>query len=71
MIDDGNGFDPDAVPEDDLPHIGLNNVRERLRFAGADLRIVLRPEGGTEAVIIIPKNQNGGEERLYEDIRRR
>ena len=61
VTDDGNGFDPDAVPEDDSAHIGLNNVRERLRFAGAGLRIGPGPEGGTEAVIIIPRNQNRGE----------
>ena len=61
VTDDGNGFDPDAVPADDRSHIGLNNVRERLRYAGASLRIGAGPEGGTEAVIIIPKSVNQGE----------
>jgi len=59
VTDDGNGFDPDAVPGDDHSHIGLNNVRERLRYAGANLRIGAGPEGGTEAVIIIPKQEDG------------
>jgi len=61
VTDDGNGFDPDAIPQDDHTHIGLNNVRERLRYAGDDLRIGAGPEGGTEAVIIIyRKEQRGG-----------
>ena len=62
VADDGNGFDPDAIPEDDHSHIGLNNVRERLSYAGADLRISSGPEGGTEAVISLPKKteQRGG-----------
>ena len=68
VADDGNGFDPNAIPEDDPAHIGLNNVRERLHFAGAGLRIGRGPEGGTEAVISIPRNQNCGEEQTYEDI---
>ena len=55
VTDDGNGFDPDAVPRDDQSHIGLNNVRERLRYAGAELRIGAGPQGGTRAVIVIPK----------------
>ena len=57
VTDDGNGFDPDAVSGDNHSHIGLNNVWERLRYTGADLRIGTGPEGGTEAVIIIPKQE--------------
>ena len=60
VTDDGNGYDPNAVPQDDHPHIGLNNVRERLRYAGDDLRIGPGPEGGTEAVIIIRKTEQRG-----------
>ena len=61
VTDDGNGYDPNAVSQDDHAHIGLNNVRERLSYAGDDLRIGAGPEGGTEAVIIIPKTgQRGG-----------
>lgn len=62
VTDDGKGFDPNTVPRNDHSHIGLNNVRERLRYTGAGLWIGMRPEGGTEAVIIIPKQekQEGG-----------
>ena len=55
VTDDGNGFDPNAIPQDGQSHVGLANVQERLRCAGASLRIGAGPEGGTEAVIIIPK----------------
>jgi len=58
--DDGNGFDPNAVPQDDHSHIGLNNVRERLHYVGDELRIASGPEGGTEALIIIPKERQRG-----------
>ena len=60
VTDDGNGYDPNAVPQDDHAHIGLNNVRERLRYAGDDLRIGAGPEGGTEAVIMIRKTEQRG-----------
>ena len=55
VSDDGNGFDPEALHADDHSHIGLSNVRERLRYAGAELRIETGPEIGTKAVIVIPK----------------
>lgn len=55
VMDDGNGFDPDVSLQDTQSHIGLSNVRERLRYAGDELRIGAGPEGGTKAVIIIPK----------------
>ena len=60
VTDDGNGFDPNVVPQDGQSHVGLANVRERLRCAGASLRIGAGPEGGTEAVIIIPKAVHQG-----------
>ena len=71
VTDDGNGFDPNAVPRDDHTHIGLNNVQERLHYAGAELRIRTGPEGGTEAVIAMPKTDQGGEGQPNEDIRHR
>lgn len=60
VTDDGDGFDPDAVPRDDHAHIGLRSVRERLNYAGAELRIETGPEGGTKAVIVIPKQEQRG-----------
>ena len=60
VTDDGDGFDPEAVSRDGQPHIGLSNVRERLELIGAGLRIGAGPDGGTQAVIIIPKTQAAG-----------
>ena len=60
VTDDGNGFDPNTIPQDDHSHIGLRNVRERLRYAGDELRIGTGPKGGTQAVIIIPKREQRG-----------
>ena len=60
VTDDGNGFDPSALPQDGQPHIGLANVRERLRLSGASLRVGPGPARGTEAVIVIPKKVNAG-----------
>lgn len=61
VADDGPGFDPEALPEDGRPHIGLANVRERLRRVGAELRIACGAVGGTLATITVPKSgENGG-----------
>lgn len=60
VTDDGNGFDPNVLQQDDHSHIGLNNTRQRLRYAGDELRIGTGSGGGTEAVIIIPKQKQGG-----------
>ena len=62
VSDDGNGFDPEVIPADDHSHIGLRNVRERLSYAGAELRIESGPESGTKAVIIIPKKTSEKED---------
>ena len=58
VADDGNGFDPSVPPQDGQTHVGLANVRERLCYAGASLRVGPGPKGGTEAVIVIPKSAN-------------
>ncbi len=54
--DDGVGFDPDQPREDGRTHIGIDNVRGRLRAqAGGTLRIDSTPGAGTVAVIVLPK----------------
>ena len=56
VSDDGPGFDPDQVIRDGHSHVGLANVRERLRrVVGGSLRIDSAPGTGTRAVIVIPK----------------
>ena len=64
ITDNGVGFDmelPDP-PEGSADHIGLKNVKERLRrLSGGDLVIRSSPGHGTEAVIRIPKQAGKGE----------
>ena len=57
ITDDGPGFDPAAKrPEDGRSHVGLENVRERLRrVSSGELRIESAPGKGTKAIIRLPK----------------
>ena len=58
--DDGAGFDPGAVPADGS-HVGLHNVRERLRtVCGGDLSIESAPGSGTLVRIVLPKDRQEG-----------
>ena len=53
--DNGVGFDADA-PIDEKKHVGLRNIRGRLKaMVNADLVLESKPGAGTKAVIIIPK----------------
>ena len=64
VSDDGPGFDPEAKPDDGRSHIGLENVRERIRrLCGGELRIESVPEQGSRVTILLPK------ERDHADIR--
>ena len=51
--DDGNGFDPGAVPPDSL-HVGLGIMRERARHIGAQLRLDSSPGAGTCVTLELP-----------------
>ncbi len=57
VTDDGTGFDINAAtPDDGQTHIGLSNVRERLRrISGGELRIESAPGQGCRATILLPK----------------
>ena len=53
--DDGVGFDTDA-PIDEKKHVGLRNIRGRLKaMVDGDLILESKPGVGTKAVIMIPK----------------
>ena len=69
VTDDGVGFDPDALPEDDgREHIGISAARLRLReMCGGTLEIASRPGVGTRAVIRIPGKIRRRD--VYEDRR--
>lgn len=60
VIDDGQGFDASRLPEDDKPHVGIENVRERLKqVCGGTLEISSGPGEGTTATISLPKAGQG------------
>lgn len=62
VVDDGPGFDPNAVPKDGYPHVGLQNVRERLsQVCGGMLKIESAIGYGTTVAIILPKKRDGVE----------
>ncbi len=59
ISDNGRGFDKEGENEEDRKHIGIKNVRERLRRqVGAGLIINSNLGEGTEVTIKIPKKNN-------------
>ncbi len=56
VADNGPGFDLDEIPKDGLAHVGLKNVRERLRrVSGGSLDIKTKIGEGTQVTISLPK----------------
>ena len=59
VSDNGVGFDPQLVVEDERSHVGINNVRSRLAvMCKGTLEIISSPNEGTTAIIKIPKGDN-------------
>lgn len=60
--DDGVGFDPknpDYAPNDNHAHVGIQNVKNRLKLmVNADVEIESQIGIGTKVTIIIPKGEN-------------
>ena len=57
VTDTGVGFDPDHYMEDGKPHVGIRNVRDRLRnMVGGSLSITSTRDG-TIAVVTIPTKE--------------
>ena len=53
--DDGVGFDP-SLPVEEKKHVGLRNIRGRLKaMVNGELIIESAPDTGTRAIIMIPK----------------
>jgi signal transduction histidine kinase len=52
VVDDGDGFDPDAPRRPDA--VGLVSMSERAAALGADLRIVSRPGSGARVELVLP-----------------
>lgn len=56
IIDDGIGFDPNNIINDDRTHIGLNTVKYRLEsMVGGLMQINSAPGKGTTITLSIPK----------------
>ena len=56
VSDNGVGFDPETIPEDERSHLGIMNVRSRLNImCHGTLDIKSAPGDGTVAIIQIPK----------------
>ena len=50
------GFDPEKIRDDGRNHVGLENVRERVRMtAGGDLKIESEPGVGTTVTILLKR----------------
>ena len=56
VMDDGCGFNPEAVPADGYNHFGLLFMRERMAQIGGSLTIHSRLGGGTQVTIQVPIN---------------
>jgi signal transduction histidine kinase len=52
--DDGQGFDPAAVPDPARKSFGLASMRERVESLGGELRLESQPGVGTQVVVVIP-----------------
>ncbi|HZB95140.1 MAG TPA: sensor histidine kinase, partial [Herpetosiphonaceae bacterium] len=63
--DDGRGFEPGRLPENDPGHVGLRQMRERLAAVRGQITLLSRPDAGTElrAWIPIPKTVEDRAER--------
>lgn len=60
VSDTGVGFDPEHYMEDGKPHVGIRNVRDRLRnMVGGSLSIT-SSKNGTVAVVTIPAKEGSG-----------
>ena len=58
VTDNGPGFDPNVSKEDGLSHMGLNNVRERLkRISGGTLEVWSELGKGTIVTMKLPKKK--------------
>ena len=56
VTDDGCGFDPAVLEQEDSTHVGLRNVQDRLRrLCHGELEIQSAPKEGTRVTIRLPK----------------
>lgn len=59
VSDDGVGFDPNEKKDDGRSHVGMENIKRRLKeMCGAEVVIESKIGEGTVAKVIIPKEEN-------------
>lgn len=58
IVDDGEGFDPDAVGSTLPGHIGLSSMRERADLLGGECTIISAPGEGTTVNVWVPAGDN-------------
>ena len=58
--DDGRGFDPSLIGQDDQEHFGLQTMRERAESVGGTLHISTQPGQGVRVTIQLPTGRRGG-----------
>ena len=61
VVDDGRGFDPDAVPDG---HLGLTGMRSRAERLGGTLSVTSRPGAGTTVEVFVPEVVPEGTQRV-------
>ena len=57
IADDGVGFDTESITADSETHVGIENVRARLKYFGDTLEIKSKIGVGTTAAITVPKKK--------------
>ena len=65
VSDDGNGFDTTEVKNDGRSHIGMDNVRRRIKeMCGGSVRIESKIGEGTVATVVLPKEGQKNEDSV-------
>lgn len=54
VVDDGHGFNPDAVLHERIGHLGLRGIRTRVKRLGGELVIKSEPGRGTSIRVVVP-----------------
>jgi signal transduction histidine kinase len=67
VVDDGQGFDPEAAPSAADGHFGLESIRHRARWLGGSVEFRSAPGNGTSIVIRLPRKQVESESQLTSD----
>lgn len=63
--DDGQGFDPQRIPNVGDQFMGLHIMRERAHGIGADLGLDSRPGGGTRVIVRVPFSSEHPNDRTF------